>query len=153
LKGRKDRTPKDAEVFGGVFDEFAANLVGDVGAAREMRSPLAAAAAIHGDMLSRTPTDPPIVQDALFNLRLPVASGLTTKNLIKLRQENWQYFDAFRLALKMAAREFILNAKDGMTSADVARQIERDIIEPGLIEIRRNLRSSVDTLRVIQAVR
>lgn len=152
LKVRKGKTPKDAEVFGAVFDEFAANLVGDVGAAREMRSPLAAATTVHGDMLSRTPTDPPSVQDAMFELRLPVASGLTTKDLIKLRKENWQYFDAFRLRLKKAAREFILNAEDGAPPADIARQIENDIIEPGLIEIRRNLRSSVDTLTLKSAV-
>lgn len=152
LRVRKGKTPKDAEVFGAVFDQFAANLVGDVGAAREMRAPLAAVAPIHEAMLSHTPTDPPSVQDAMFELRLPVVSGLTTKDLIKLRRENWQYFHAFSLRLKKAAREFILNAEGGMPPAAVARQIENDIIEPGLIEIRRNLRSSVDTLTYKSAV-
>jgi hypothetical protein len=143
---RKGKTPKGVEVFGSVFDQYAASLVSDIGAAREIRSPLGAAASIHEDLLSGAPNDPPSVQDAMFNLSLPVISGLTTKELIKLRQENWQYFDAFRSALKTAAREFISEAKDEVPPASIALQIENDVIEPELIRIRRGLRSSVDTL-------
>ena len=140
------KAPKDTEVFGAVFDQYAANLVSDIGAARAMRSPLGAAASIHEALLSTSPAGPPRIQDALFNLSLPVISDLKTQDLIKLRQENWQYFDAFRSALKAAARELISNAKDGIPPAGVARQIETDVIEPELIRIRQVLRASVDSL-------
>ena len=151
--GSRSRKPTKSQIFGAVFDEYAANLVSDIGAARTMLSPLGAAASIHEGLLSRAPVDDaPNVQDALFELDLPTISGLSAKDLIKIRQENWQYFDAFRLALKTAARDFIANAGDGVPSEDIARQIKDDVIEPELIKIRRELRISADSLTRKSAV-
>ena len=144
--GTRGKKPTKSQVYGSVFDRYAANLISDISAARAMRSPLGAAASIHEGLLSGNPASSPTVQDALFELDLPVVSGVSAENLIKIRQENWQYFDAFRLALQSAARDLIANSDDAASSADIARQIKNDVIEPELVRIRREMRISADIL-------
>ena len=146
------RKPHKAVVFGDIFDTYAAYLVSDIGAARIIRAPLGAAATIHEHLLSRTPAAAPSVQDALFELDLPVINGVPAKDLIKIRHDKWQYFDAFRIALRTAANELIANAPDGTQAADIARQIEDDLIEPELVKIRRELRISADLITRKSAV-
>ena len=116
-KTPKGRKPKDAEVFGAVFDEFAANLISDIGAAGPMRSPLGAAAPVHQHLLANRPVTIPNMQDVIFSINLPVVPGLSTRDLLKLRREDWQYFDAFRSALTTAASEYLPNSKDGVDAA------------------------------------
>jgi hypothetical protein len=147
VASRKARKPDESYVCGAVFDTYAAGLVSDIGAARLMRSPLGAATTVHEELLTEAPGRAPTVQDALFNLDLPVVSELPAKDLIKLRQENWQYFDSFRQALRAGASELVSKAAAGETSStDIARQIKNDLIEPELIRIRRELRISADLL-------
>lgn len=144
---RKTKEPDQSSVCGDVFDTYAAGLVSDIGAARSMRSPLGTATMVHEDFLAGGPVQTPTVADALFNLDLPVVSGLSTKDLIKIRQENWQFFDAFRQALRDAASELVSKAAASETPyKDIARQIKDDVIEPELIRIRRELRVSTDLL-------
>jgi hypothetical protein len=150
--GRKGGKPGKAAIFGDIFDVYAGKLVSDIGTARTIQSPLGAASSIHAHLLSRAPMGAPSVQDALFELDLPVLYGVPAKDLIKIRQDKWQYFDAFRIALRSAANEFIANAPDGAQAADIARQIEDDLIEPELVKIRRELRVSADILTRKSAV-
>jgi hypothetical protein len=152
LENGAKREPSKSEIYGAVFDRYAAVLVSDIGAARSLHAPLGAAARIHEKLLSEASSDAPTVQDALFSLELPIISGLAAKDLIKIRQINWQYFDAFQLALRNAAREYVSNAADGTRPVDIASQIQSDIIEPELIRIRRELRASTDTLTGKSAV-
>lgn len=142
---KKDRQPSKSKICGAIFDEYAAVLVSDIRTAKSMRTPLGAAAMIHERILSKA-NEEPTVQNALFSLELPVLSGLPVKELIKIRQLNWQYFDAFRLALRNAAKDYLANVSDGAPSTTIAAQIQEDLIEPELIRIRRELRIASDAL-------
>lgn len=73
------------------------------------RRRLGAAATINEGMLTKASADGLSVQDALFKLELPVFYDPPTKDLIKIRQESWQYFEAFRLA------ELVANTRKGST--------------------------------------
>jgi hypothetical protein len=138
--------PTNIDIFGEIFDEYVAVLISDIGWAKTLGAPLGAAAMIHEDLLARGPESSLAIRDAMFSLELPVLDGLATKDLIKLRQDNWEYFDAFRLALQTAAQDYIRIAVAGTRADDIAAQIESDVIEPELIRLRRELRVSADIL-------
>lgn len=145
--------PSKSEVCGAVFDDYAAVLLSDIGAARLVQAPLGAAAMIHEGFLSdASSSGSPTVQDALFSLELPFISGLTAKDLIKIRQANREYFDAFQLALRNSAREYIANAAGTAQPANIATQILNDLVEPELINLRRELRIAADILTRKSAV-
>lgn len=148
----KNKKPTRKEILKGAFDDYASKLISDIGAARSARLPLGTAAAMHEDVLTRSHPSAPSVEDALFRLELPVIDGVPTRELIAIRNENGQYFDAFQLALKNAANDLIANAADEATPESIARQIESDVIEPELIQIRRKLRVAADSLTIKSAV-
>lgn len=144
--------PDAQEVLGGVFDTYASKLISDIGAARASQVPLGAVSAMHKDVLASSHPSIPSAEDVLFSLDLPVIRGIPARELIAIRNQNWQYFNAFQLAVRSAANDLIANATDEATATSVARQIESDVIEPELIRIRRNLRIAADSLTVKSAV-
>jgi hypothetical protein len=144
--GTENQRPSESDIYANIFDLYAANLISDIGTARYMLSPLGSAAMIHEKLLSGSSVETLNAQGALFNLELPFVSGLKAKDLIKIRRENGQYFDAFRLALRTAAQEYVTSAADGTSPSMISSQIQGDLIEPELIRIRRELRISADIL-------
>ncbi|NOK11871.1 hypothetical protein [Corallococcus exercitus] len=78
------------------------------------------------------------VNDVAFHLELPALKGISVKDLLALRQSERESFDAFRNALRQAAKERIANAA-GSDPAKIAQEIRQDLIEPSLNVISRKL--------------
>ncbi|MBS2033867.1 hypothetical protein JST97_02715 [bacterium] len=88
------------------------------------------------------------IQDApesiAFNLRLPALDNIPIKDLIKLRRNEGDAFIKFRQAIKTAMTE---RMNQGNCGQKIANEIERDVIEPQLANIRQRLASSQKSLR------
>ena len=132
------------EVSEGFLSPIVANLIADVAHAREVALPLAVALRPHAEMLSRV-RGPATVASVAFALELPVLRNVTTAELIKIRQDEGEYFERFRLSLRTAMREQ-LRARPGAKPDEVAREIQMEIIEPNLAEIRSRLSAAERTL-------
>jgi hypothetical protein len=78
-----------------------------------------------------------IESDVAFNLQLPTLNNLPLSELLKIRQDEWVYFDRFRQSLKEAIRQRV--SSDAASPAVVAEQIYEDVIEPGLNDVTRRL--------------
>ena len=76
--------------------------------------------------------------DVAFQLTLPVLKGLQPNELLAIRSHEGESFEAFRNALRTAARERIASSPSA-DPAMIAREIEEDVILPSLEEIRRKL--------------
>lgn len=82
----------------------------------------------------------PLVSEAdiAFRLKLPSVDGLSAKELLSIRAQEGDAFEAFRLALKRAMKERL--ATNDTPDADaIARDIRMDVVEPSLNDIRRRL--------------
>lgn len=60
-------------------------------------------------------------------------------DIVKVRQDEWEYFERFRLALTAAIQERI---GQNDTSPQVADRVYVDVIEPSLMDLDRRLRSA-----------
>ena len=134
-------------VFDDVFATYAANLISDIGAARMLGCPLGSSITIHEELLDQSSFIAPKVQDVMFELALPFIDRLPARELIKLREHNWQFFESFRARLETAASELLRNATDSpQVTADLAHEIEEDLIMPELSNIERQLRVASELL-------
>jgi hypothetical protein len=87
------------------YRDHVANLVMDIKYARNAGSALGAVARVHEDILhGRTPA---IVSEGevAFELPLPVLNGVSSKDLLALREDNFEEFETFREALRQAITE------------------------------------------------
>jgi hypothetical protein len=119
-----------------VFKEFLAYLASDVRAARMYETPLGAAIPFHQTMLGTA--NSPTVADVAMRVRLPVLEGLAPEVLLRNREDEREYFDRFRIQLRLAIQERLelSKAKD---PDRIAKEIQRDLIEPELHTIRARL--------------
>ena len=131
------------EVARAVLSRYMAHLTSDVRTARMLGLPLASTVHVHGQLLGLLPTAPSVA-DVMFSLSLPVLDGVDIKTLLELRDDQREYFERFRLALRTAASERLKVGQP--TAPGVARAIEQDLIQPALIDIAVRLRAAADTL-------
>jgi hypothetical protein len=89
--------------------------------------------------------------DVAFHLELPTLRGISIKELLVLRRGERESFDAFRHALRLAAKERIANA-DAPDPAKIAQEIRQDLIEPSLNVISRKLVAAEAILKKKQAL-
>jgi len=129
------RDPDLHEVAEAVFARYVSHLVSDVETARLIEVPLGAGLPAHEGLLTQRAhvTE----SDVAFNLRLPTLNNLPLSELLKIRQDEWVYFDHFRQSLKEAIRQRV--SSDAASPAVVAEQIYEDVIEPGLNDVTRRL--------------
>ncbi|HXV06232.1 MAG TPA: hypothetical protein VFP23_10055 [Solirubrobacterales bacterium] len=133
------------EVSRAVFRRYMSHLTSDVRAAQTLSLPLASTIQVHGDLLGLTARSPSAAE-LMFDLRLPVVDGADVRTLLELREAEGEYFERFRLALRLAAEER-LPAGDH-DSVAIAQQIQREVIEPAIADIAVRLRAAADTLAV-----
>jgi hypothetical protein len=134
-------------VFDDVFGTYAANLISDIRTARILGCPLGSSVTIHEELLDQSPLSVPQVQDVMFELALPFIDRLPAHELIRLREDNWPYFEAFRCKLEAGATELLKNATDSpQTTTELARKIEEELIMPELLNIERRLRVASELL-------
>lgn len=122
-----------------VVQRYLAAISADALAARRAMSPLGSAIGFYRELLATHPS--PRVEDIAFELELPVNSAASLKSLIRLRKEEPEAFIRFQLALRTAMKERLASASS-RTSAAIAKQIKREVIEPALGDIRRKLKTS-----------
>jgi hypothetical protein len=91
-----------------VIRRFVAYLTTDVIAARKFKVPLGATIRFHGALLERSKGLS--TAGVAFRIELPVLQGVSLPTLIKIRQDEHEYFKRFQLALRTAINERINTA-------------------------------------------
>jgi hypothetical protein len=127
-----------------VFEEYMVDLVADIEAARDNDLPLGSVLAFPGRILQVS--RPASVADVVFQLQLPVIKGISAHDLIAVRDQESEYFERFRGALRQAAQERIAQAPRCLTSAAIANEITADVIGPEIERIRSRLAASESSL-------
>lgn len=89
--------------------------------------------------------------DVAFNLELPALKGLHPADLLSLRENERESFEAFRVALRKAAKERIANAS-APDAKRIAKEIQDDVIAPSLNAIGRRLAATESLLNRKQAI-
>jgi hypothetical protein len=133
-----DATPTELEVAEAVFAMYTAHLTSDVLTARDLGIPLGAGVRLHEDVL-QAHTSKIAPEKVAFDLRLPVFEELPIRDIVKLREDEWEYFERFRHALTVAIQERI---DESDSSTDAADRVYLDVIEPSLMDLDRRLRSA-----------
>jgi hypothetical protein len=119
-----------------IFEHFLAYLASDVRAAHVYNTPLGPAIPFHQAMLRMA--NPPTVAEVAMKVRLPVLEGLDPEMLLRIRQDEHEHFDRFRTQLRLAIQERLNNA-NSKDSDGIAKEIQRDLIEPELNTIKARL--------------
>lgn len=133
-----------------IFHMEVDSLAGDLEAAREMKSPLAMEYETHEDWLAWTDARPSVAQVA-YELALPVLEDVPLRDIVRIRQEEWEHIDAFRQALKAAIRDGLANAGDA-SAVEIAQTISDDVIQPKLNEITRRMAAAQKAVTAKTAV-
>ncbi len=131
-----------------VIARFASRLASDLGAARAHGSALGIGIQFHAAMATAESKSSP--DQVMFDLRLPTIDGIAPAALMKLRQDEHPHFEAFRSALRLAAKERLANTT---SVVDVAAEIERDVIAPALNDLQRRLQEAERVLAKKAALR
>lgn len=129
-------TPTTSDVAADVYAQYAAHLVSDVIAARELRLPLGPFMKVHTGTL-RQPDGELSPDDVAFQLRLPVLSHLPISEIISIRDHERESFQKFQQALTQAVQDRI-DAGD-RDPEFIANNIIGEIISPALVEISQRL--------------
>lgn len=136
----KKKKPSPDEFVARTFREYSTALIADVACAKQLGVPLARAVTaswLQPSANNSKPTD----GEVSLHLKLPFLDGITTGDIIKLREDEQAHFLAFRSALSAAIREQV----DKLGSAspqEVAHSVTRQYIEPALADIERRLRAN-----------
>ena len=130
-----NKIPTVRDVATSVVVENMAHLTSDVTTARRLGLPLGARVPLHRFILERggaLSTE----ENVLLELELPTIEGVPIANLIELRNEESEYFAAFRTALRAAISERLVDGGDPRAVAD---RVRAEIINPALADIDRRL--------------
>jgi len=125
-----------------VLGPFLQCLVTDISLAHELSLPLGSTVALHGEILREMDSEVS-GGDVAFNIELPVIDGLSITALLQLRQDENDSFELFRGALRSAVNERVAAIDLGRDARGLAKEIERDVINPEL----RRIRLKMDTTR------
>ena len=133
---KRGKKPTKKQIATDVYRTYAANLVSDIAAARAAGFPLGSSRALHHQALQGIGGEVTL-EDVALQISLPVFERMPIRDIISFRQDEWEHYEQFRHALTKALAEKLKNPTD---SERMAREIERDFIEPALHEIDRKLR-------------
>jgi len=127
-----------------VVRRYAAHLASDIRAATDVGAPLGCVLGFHSVLLARRSAQA-APDDVALRLSLPVLDGLPARDIVRLRNDEHESFVKFRTALNVAMRERTKSA--GSSTADViAREIDRDVLEPALADITQRLKAAESVL-------
>jgi hypothetical protein len=122
-------------------ERHLAYLSSDVAAARQLGCPLGSTIRLHQHMLGAPVALADPVPAALYQLELPVLDNIDVATLLELRASEQEHFDRFRDSLRTAVRSRIEAAPDADTHT-IAREVQEDVIEPALNDIRLRLKTA-----------
>ena len=114
-------------------------LVRDLLTARRYRAPLGNTVPLHQTTLNmfNRPSSPASIA---FHIDLPVVRGIPIERLVQLRRDERDSFERMRAAIRTAAQERLKSAGDSSADA-IAGEVERDILNPAISEIRQRLKA------------
>jgi hypothetical protein len=122
----------------------------DLYTASTMHLPIGLGAGLEATMAQALGTKaaaaPLSVGDVAFNLSLPVVDGLPVKELLAVRAAEQDAFETFRDSLTRAIKERLASGGDSEPADKIAGEIQEDVIEPALHEIKRRLHVAENAL-------
>lgn len=144
LDNRPPGMAMDEAVVRTVLDKYVLGAASDLVASEELAVPIGAGIPLEARLLSALrPTH--TEAEVAFHLQLPVVEGLGVKDLLALREAEGDAFDAFRVALNQAMSERL--KEDGSKDpAKIASEIEDELLEPTLVDLRSRLAAAEKAL-------
>ncbi len=125
IKPSKEECARDA------YGWYCSGLVSDLAAARDLRAPLLQVAEGQQPFDRLEPVEDSLVA---LNLRLPVLTNVSAKEILRLKRDNWPEFELFRAALRKAIREQIDRTGNGPPE-EIARAVVEEYVIPELATI------------------
>jgi hypothetical protein len=139
---RSNAPPTPEDVTRWMIGNRATEMISDVSLARRLASPLVEPISLpwissqpHRDDSKRTAED-----DAVVRIGLPVFDSLTTKDFLKLREDERPAFETFRAELRKAIQSEIAQDPSNPATA-IAKSIQNKYLRPGLASIEQQVRS------------
>jgi hypothetical protein len=118
-----------------------------VAAAQAGSLPLGSTLYLYRRLLDQPVGDP--VARIAFDLQLPIIENIPTAALVRIRQDEHEYFKRFQFRLRQAIEE---RRRLGSGAEAIAKEIETDLIEPELQRLRDRLVASERALSKKAAV-
>ncbi|MGA3538496.1 hypothetical protein ACK8GE_04250 [Micromonosporaceae bacterium DT194] len=140
---RKTR-PNKIEVAARIITGHVLDLLADVAAAEEFSAPLASLVQPRFFESARSTTTLSVDQVAL-NLQIPVLLGLETRDIVSLRESEYEHFERFRAALAESI-QLTIEKHESDTPERIANLVWRDKIEPAIADIDSKIKSSGKSL-------
>lgn len=128
-----------------VVRRYLSHLTSDVRTSQSIATPLGCVQRFQTLILGR-PRGPATSQNVAFELKLPVLQGVSVAELLRLRATEKDSFLRFRRALRKAVDERT-RAANASSPDRIAAEIQADLIEPSLHEIRQRLRAAEGVLK------
>ena len=132
--------PSLRELAERAFTEHSVAAVGDIALARSLQLPLALTV---DDILLPGPGSSVVVteDEVALELQLPYLTGLTTRDLIQIREDYHTEFDQLRHAITLAIRAAVSATGSAQPKA-IAQRVERESVTPAVADIERRLQSA-----------
>ncbi|WP_146247279.1 hypothetical protein [Micromonospora arborensis] len=130
------RKPSRRHVAELVIRNSLAAMIIDAGAAKALDLPLSSVA--HPALFEQKVADEVTVDDVALRMKIPVLSGLSTAQLIKLRLNAPDDFIVFQQALTMAISATLANDQTSNPAA-VGEKAWQEILKPALADLERKL--------------
>jgi hypothetical protein len=127
-----------------VVRKYLASLASDLYTAKVLNSPLGSTVRLHTRLLvGRTIASED--SSLAFRLELPALHGIDARTLLKIRNDERPTFDRFRRALAKAMEDR-LAASTSKNAAEIANEIQQDVLEPALADIQMRLKAATGVL-------
>ena len=136
--------PSPAAVARDVVEMYVSNLAMDVTVARLLRAPFGSDLGYY-DILLRSFGRKVTEDDVAFEIQLPFIEDIAPRDLIKLRHDERESFERFRVALRKAIAER-MKASGSANASALAIEIERDILRPAVLDVDQRLRAAQQVL-------
>jgi hypothetical protein len=124
-----------------IIQDYATSMISDVELARRLTLPLAEPVNIPWIGKRKKPSLP-TEADVALQLDLPVFRSLTSRDFLKLREDERPHFERFRAGLRAEINDHLAAAQAGTPVSVIAREIEEDYLRPGIAELEAQMRSS-----------
>lgn len=144
---RQKTRPKKKEAAARLIRNWLLSAVIDASTAHGLKAPLASfGPARFFERMQRSNQEKLSIDDVGARIQIPVLTGLSTRELIELRSNEYHHFEKFRSVLREAIAETI--EKSDSNSPDVvAELVWQNKIRPGVADIERRIAASNRALR------
>ncbi len=127
-----------------IFDLYATYAAADVAIASECSAPLATMSPILESILggsgSKTAVDTrSLVNDVAIEIGLPILHGVSASDLLKIREDESDAFERFRVALRTVINEVVKKSDQSVNPSGAAVSIVEEFLIPALHDIDQRL--------------